>query len=221
MAIFTPDFVQFFQELAQNNQRDWFHQHKKRYQQSVKIPFETLVSQLIISIQAYDPDLQVTARDAILRINRDIRFSADKTPYNTYVTAFISRAGRKDKSIPGFFIRLSPEMLGVMAGAYGPDKHQLEKIRTAILDHPDQWTSIVEAPEFQQHFQSIRGEQHKRVPAPFKERLEDYPILANKQFYALAELPPEKITREDLVDLLMTYWKAARPLNQFLLEAIN
>lgn len=221
MAIFTPDFVQFFQELAQNNQRDWFHEHKKRYQQSVKTPFETLVSQLIISIQAYDPDLQITARDAILRINRDIRFSADKTPYNTYVTAFISRTGRKDKSIPGFFIRLSPEMLGVMAGAYGPDKQQLEKIRTAILDHPDQWTSIVEAPNFQQHFQSIRGEQHKRVPAPFKERLEDYPILANKQFYALAELPPEKISREDLVDLLMTYWKAARPLNQFLLEAIN
>lgn len=221
MAIFTPDFVQFFQELAQNNQRDWFHEHKKRYQQSVKTPFETLVSQLIISIQAYDPDLQITARDAILRINRDIRFSADKTPYNTYVTAFISRTGRKDKSIPGFFIRLSPEMLGVMAGAYGPDKQQLEKIRTAILDHPDQWTSIVEAPDFQQHFQSIRGEQHKRVPAPFKERLEDYPILANKQFYALAELPPEKISREDLVDLLMTYWKAARPLNQFLLEAIN
>ncbi|PHN07666.1 DUF2461 domain-containing protein [Flavilitoribacter nigricans] len=221
MAIFTPDFVQFFKELSRNNQRDWFQSNKKRYQQSVKVPFETLVSQLIVSIQEHDPELHLQPKDAILRINRDIRFAADKTPYNTFVTAFISHGGRKDKSIPGFFIRLSPEMVGVMVGCYGPDKHQLENIRTAILEAPDTWAGIVEAPVFREHFQDIRGEQHKRLSSPFKEQLEQYPVLANKQFYALAELSPELLTRDDLTEHLMTYWHAARPLNEFLLKAIK
>lgn len=221
MAIFTPDFAAFFKELAKNNEREWFHAQKKRYQQSVKAPFEELVEQLIEQIRTQDPSLQISAKDAILRINRDIRFSADKSPYNTYVTAFISQGGRKDKSIPGFFIRLSPEMLGIMVGCYGPDKDQLERIRTAIMAQAGKWKKIVEAATFKERFGEVRGEQHKRVPAPFKEHLDDLPVLANKQFYALTELPPQKITGERLVEELMVYWQAARPFNAFLLSAIK
>lgn len=221
MAIFTPDFAQFFKDLARNNEREWFHANKKRYQQSVKVPFETLVSQLIISIRQHDPEIQIAAKDAILRINRDIRFSADKSPYNTYVTAFISRTGRKDKSIPGFFIRLSPEMVGIMVGCFGPDKHQLEKIRTAILNAPASWTDASGSEVFTKHFGEIRGDQHKRLPAPFKDQLDQFPILANKQFYALAELAPDLLLEQDLTDTLMGYWHAARPFNQFLLKAIK
>lgn len=221
MAIFTPDFIQFFKELARNNERDWFHANKKRYQQSVKVPFETLVNQLIISIREYDPEVQITAKDAILRINRDIRFSGDKSPYNTYVTAFISRTGRKDKSMPGFFIRLSPEMVGIMVGCYGPDKHQLEKIRASILGNPSSWSDAIQSKNFTDHFQEVRGDQHKRLPAPFKDQLDQYPILANKQFYAMAKLPPELLLEEDMTDQLMSYWHAARPFNQFLLKALK
>lgn len=221
MALFTPDFAQFFKDLARNNERDWFHTQKKRYQQSVKIPFETLVSQLIISIQEYDPSIRITAKDAILRINRDIRFSADKSPYNTYVTAFISPTGRKDKSIPGFFIRLSPEMVGIMVGCFGPDKQQLEQIRTAILAQPVDWQSAIGSDAFQSCFKGILGDQHKRLASPFKEHLDQYPMLANKQFYALAERPPDLLLTDELMDTLMAHYRAARPFNQFLLNAIQ
>lgn len=221
MAPFTADFNRFFKELAKNNNRDWFHTHKKRYEQSVKEPFEDLVSQLILRIQEHDPELRITPKDAILRINRDIRFSKDKSPYNLYVTAFLSRGGRKDKRIPGFFIRLSPEMLGIMVGSYGPDKEQLEKIRTAILQREDEWNELTNAPDFKAKFQAVRGDQHQRLPSPFKAHLDRLPALANKQFYALAELPPEMISRDDLADSLMEYWHAAYDLNRFLIDAIN
>ncbi|MEZ4994418.1 MAG: DUF2461 domain-containing protein [Saprospiraceae bacterium] len=221
MALFTTDFLHFFEELSQNNHKDWFHKNKRRYENAVKRPFETLVGELIEKIRPYDPDLLITPKDAILRINRDIRFSQDKAPYNTYVTAFISRGGRKDKSIPGFFIRLSPDMLGIMTGCYGPDKAQLNLIREAILQQPDRWHSISTAPSFREKLGDVKGETNKRLPAPFAEASDRLPILANKQFYTLTELPAQSILSEMLSDDLMEYWHTAYPFNQFLLNAIT
>ena len=103
MQYFTEDFINFFKELAANNHKEWFHENKKRYESSVKKPFTVFVGKMIEEIQKVDADLMIEPKDCILRINRDIRFSKDKTPYNLHYTAFISRGGKKDKSIPGFF----------------------------------------------------------------------------------------------------------------------
>lgn len=221
MPIFTPDFINFFQELSKNNNKEWFHTHKKRYETSVKHPFENLVGQLIDQIQGYDPEIVISPKDAILRINRDIRFARDKSPYNTFVTAFISRQGRKDKSIPGFFIRLAPDMLGIMCGCYSPNKKQLGGIREAILQQSARWKSIINDPTFRESFGEVKGQQYKRLPAPYAQEVERLPVLANKQFYLLKELPSTIIISDQLVNELMQYWHAAQPFNQFLMNAIN
>ena len=101
MQYFTQDYLDFFTELHQNDHKEWFHSQKKRYEISVKAPFERFIGDLIDRTQEHDPALQITAKECILRINRDIRFSKDKTPYNLHRRAFVSQGGRKDKSIPG------------------------------------------------------------------------------------------------------------------------
>ena len=221
MPFFTDDFSAFFKELAKNNNREWFHGHKKRYETSVKKPFEAFITEMLARISAADPRVQITAKDAILRINRDIRFSKDKTPYNLHHTAFLSAGGRKNKELPGFFLRLSPEMVGVMAGAYQPSKESLHKIRQAITKKHDSFSKTIDKKEFIDKYDSIRGEQNKRLPKEFKTAADHYPILANKQFYVLAELSPDWITRDDLADHLMTYYHTARPFNDFLQTAIT
>lgn len=221
MTYFTSDFIEFFKELSRNNHKEWFHDNRMRYEASVKVPFESLVAKLIELISLQDTSLKLSPADAILRINRDIRFSNDKSPYNLYTTAFISAGGRKDKSIPGFFIRLSPELTGVMVGCYGPDKEQLQRIRQAILQEPDRWQQIVSAAGFKSAFGGVRGAQVKRLESPYKEALEKLPVLANKQFYALAELPAEVMLQESLVHDMMQYWQHAREFNQFLATAIK
>ena len=105
MKYFTSDFVEFFKDLAKNNQKEWFHENKKRYEASIKNPFTLFLKDLIAEIQKFDSELHIEPKDCILRINRDVRFSKDKTPYNLHYTAFISKGGKKDKSIPGFFLR--------------------------------------------------------------------------------------------------------------------
>ncbi|WP_271768667.1 DUF2461 domain-containing protein [Aquimarina algiphila] len=221
MHYFTEDFVAFFKDLAKNNHKDWFHENKKRYETSIKKPFEVFVGKLIEEIQQYDTNIVVQPKDCMLRINRDIRFSKDKSPYNLHYTAFISREGRKDKSIPGIFLRFSPEMIGIMGGCFGPSKEQLHKIRTTINKDATTFRSLLEHADFVQKFGEIRGETMKRIPKEWQEACKKEPLIANKQFYFVGEEASGLISSENLLEEIMEYWHTMRPVNEYLLKAIQ
>ncbi|GAA4275164.1 DUF2461 domain-containing protein [Aquimarina gracilis] len=221
MSYFTKDFIDFFAALANNNHKDWFHANKKRYETSVKNPFEKFVEAMIQEIQKHDSNVQIGPKECILRINRDIRFSKDKSPYNLHYTAFISRGGRKDKSIPGIFLRFSPEMIGIMGGCFGPSKEQLQKIRTVISENPTAFRKLIENKDFVKKFGAIKGDKMKRIPKEWQEVCKKEPLIANKQFYFVAEETPDLITSNTLVDELMNYWKVMGPVNEFLTKAIS
>lgn len=220
MSYFNKDFLQFFRDLEKDNSKTWFDANRKRYESSVKSPFYSFVDHLIGRIQDLDQEVHITSKDAVMRINRDIRFSADKTPYNLHYGAIISSAGRKDKSIPGFFLRFSPKMIGVFGGAHGIDKNQLQSIRNTIANDPGRFEKLINEKNFVEKFGSLRGEKNKRIPPEFQQAALKQPLIANKQFYYMAELSPKLITDEGLTDLLMGYWKAARPIKEYLTEAM-
>ncbi|MFD2563777.1 DUF2461 domain-containing protein [Aquimarina rubra] len=221
MQYFTEDFVDFFEELSKNNHKEWFHDHKKRYEESVKKPFEIFIGKMIQEIQKYDPKLEIDPKDCILRIHKDIRFSKDKSPYNLHYTAFISRGGRKDKSVPGMFLRFSPRMVGVMGGCFGVSKEQLHNLRTKIHLDPSGFRKLIEDKDFVQKFGEIKGRALKRIPKEWKEAYEREPLIANKQFYFVAEEATDLITSEDLIPKLMVYWKTMQPVNDYLTKAMQ
>ncbi len=221
MSYFTNDFVKFFKDLENNNHKEWFDKNRKRYQTSVKDPFYAFVDEMITRINERDPSVQITAKDAVMRINRDIRFSPDKTPYNVHYGAIISSSGRKDKSVPGYFIRFSPKMIGIFGGAHGIDKHQLHKIRSAIKDDLPKFKKLISQKQFAEKYGEIQGEKHKRIPPEFQEAATKEPLIANKQFYYMAELSPKLIEQENLPDILMDYWEAAQNVKDFLTEAMK
>ncbi len=216
MQYFTDDFQQFFKELSQNNHKEWFHSQKKRYESTVKEPFRTFLADLIAEIQQHDPTLDVEPKDCVLRINRDVRFSKDKSPYNLHVTAFVSQGGRRDKSIPGLFVRFSADQVGIMGGAFGPSKEQLADIRQAIAADIGGFRKLISNKKFTSKFETIRGEAHKRPPKELAEAIEQEPLILNKQFYFMAEREADLLTSKKLLPEMMTYWHAARPVNEFL-----
>lgn len=221
MKYFNSDFAIFFDELKNNNNKEWFHEQKKRYESSVKTPFYLLVQDLIDEIRLHDSTLLIDPKDCVLRINKDIRFSKDKTPYNTHVTAFISSGGKKDKSIPGLFIRLTSDNIGIMGGCYGPSKEQLLAVRLAIQENPNSLLNLTKEDKFVKAFGEIKGEQAKRVPREFKESSAKYPILLNKQFYFSTEREQNLITSDHLKEELMKYWHIANPINNYLYSLIK
>lgn len=220
MSYFDHEFFGFLEELAKNNNTDWFHANKKRYDESVKEPFRALVEEMIFMIRAQDPDLDTTPAQAIFRINRDIRFSKDKSPYKTHMAAAIQNGGRKTGNSPGFYFHLSPASVSVGGGAHHLDKDGLYRIRQTIAASPDTFAHLYRERDFLAKYGQIKGEKNKRLPKEFQEVLEHEPLIANKQFFYMATLNPKIILRADLPDLLMEYYSAAEGLRGFLKHAL-
>lgn len=221
MAWFTPDFNKFFIELAPNNNKEWFDANRKRYELSVKEPFEAFVAEVITQVAKVDPKVTITPREAIFRINRDVRFSKDKAPYKSRMSAVVASGGRKDHSSGGIYFEIGPENVAFYGGQYMPDKDQLQRIREHIAANLAQFKKLRTAKAFVEHFAEIQGEKNKIVPKEFKEALTKEPLIANKQFYFMAELPPKTVTSPKLVDLLMEHYVAMKPMNDFLAAALR
>jgi len=179
------------------------------------------LSHLIAAIQKEDPSLSISPKDCILRINRDLRFSKDKTPYNLHYSAVVSNGGRKDKSVPGLFLRFTPDEVGIMGGAYVLDKDQLFNLRSDIKKNPTTLKALIQEESFKAKFGTIQGEESKRMPVEFQEASEKNPLLLKKQFYFVSRREPALITSDHLLDELMDYWRAARPLNEYLTSIIH
>lgn len=214
------EFLQFLYELSQNNNRDWFEKNKKRYESSVKKPFETLITELIVRLKQLEPDFQLQPKDCVFRIHRDTRFSADKTPYKTHVAAVFTSRGRQTMDQPGYYLHIEYGNLMLGGGGYSLDKEPLAKVRMAIAQDPEAFRSIITEKNFVEKFGEIKGEKNKVLPAPFKEAVKKEPLIANKQFYFMAELDPEHCLRADFPDFVLEYFRAGKPLNDYLKKVI-
>lgn len=221
MAIITQDFLDFLKDLSKNNNREWFEQNKKRYEKSVKEPFTRLMAELIRSFQSFAPEIQIEPKESLYRINRDIRFSKDKSPYKTHIAGIISRYGRKNHEYPGYYLHVEFGALMFGGGAYFLEKESLAKVRQSILLQPERFRSIIHDPDFVAKYESVKGEKNKKIPAEFAALAETLPEIANKQFYFMAEMDPKIILKENAVDFLTAYAKTAQPLMDFLQEALG
>ena len=217
MAFFSPAYLNFFQELTQNNNREWFHANKKTYEKEVKEPFKAFVQTLIDKAEKIDPEIGIDPKDAIFRINRDIRFSKDKSPYKLNNSAIISATGKKEKSKPGgFYIELSADHARVYQGAYMLEKEPLLRVRELIAEHGDEFTKLLADKNFVKTYGEIRGDKHKRLPADLKKAAVNQPLIFNKQFYYYTEMPAKSITQDDFADKIIEAYKIGKPVADFL-----
>jgi len=223
MTHLTNEFSQFFRDLAANNNRDWFHTNKKRYEKNVKLPFYELMAELIERVKTEDPEVNLEVKNAVFRINRDIRFSKDKSPYKLNVGGVISRGGRKNMQTPGIYVHLEAEKIMIAGGCYRPDKDALTKIRRHIVNHSEEADKLRNSKSFLKHFpEGIGGEKNKILPAEFKPYAADIPFIFNKQYFYHSEYMGEKaVTRNDLVDFIMQHYKAGENWMEFLRAAVD
>ena len=221
MAYFTPDLIVFLTELGDNNHKDWFDENRKRYAKSVKDPFKKFITDLIDAVREADPNITMEAKNAIFRINRDIRFSKDKTPYKTHLGAVINPGPKRNHRVAGVYIEINPEHFRIYGGAYGPDKEPLKRIREEIRDNGKALHTIIDGPVFKKKFGEVKGEKNKVLPAEFKEEAQSEPLLFNKGFYVFQDLPMDWLYADDLVDKIMAEYRVVKPFNDFLHRPIE
>ena len=221
MSHLKENYSQFFKDLAPNNNSEWFNENRKRYEKDVKIPFHNLVAELITQLAKIDKNIEGTKpSDCIFRINRDIRFSKDKTPYKISMSAAIAPGGRKNMSYPGFYFEATPEGINIYGGVYMAEKPQLEAIRNLIATNLKQFETLITEHDFKKKYGGkILGEKQVRLAPELKEAAEKQPLIFNKQFYFKASLDESFLIKDNLTEILTDYFKTARPVSQFLCKA--
>lgn len=213
MKYFNPGFNDFFKELAANNHKEWFDANRKRYLKEVKQPFEDFVKAYIETLLPLMPGIEQDAKKAIFRINRDIRFSKDKTPYKLHSAAYLSPYGKKDPYSAGIYFQFGPEHVMIAGGLYQPDNAQLKLVRHAIATDPSQIESLTNASAFKKFYGEIKGEENKRInDADLMEAAVKVPLLMKKQMYFEALHEPDFISSPELLGRMLDHYKAAAPL---------
>lgn len=143
-AYFTPELFRFLARLKRNNDREWFLRHKDEYESSVKQPALRFIEDFAIPLRDFSPYLVADSRPSrgsLFRIYRDTRFSNDKRPYKTHVAMKFSHRG-KDVHSPGFYLHLEANGCFAASGLWHPDPPTLLKVRTAMVDRPDEWRAV-------------------------------------------------------------------------------
>jgi uncharacterized protein (TIGR02453 family) len=212
-----PATLSFLAELAQNNEKPWFDANRKAYQ-AAKTDIEQLANAVIQRLSVIDPSVaHLTAKDCIFRINRDIRFSNDKTPYKTNMGFWVARRGRKSADA-GYYFHTEPGKSFLAAGVYMPMPPDLKKIRQEIAYCFDEFKGIVEGPDFDGFFGKVEIEGHSlvKIPAGYAA---DHPAAAYlklKSYIGRHNLTDAEITGPGLLDTLAEGFAIAAPLVHFL-----
>ncbi|MBI1838443.1 MAG: DUF2461 domain-containing protein [Flavobacteriia bacterium] len=222
MTFFNQDFLQFFMDLAGNNNKDWFDQNRKRYEVNVKDAFKNFVTHIITKLAEEDSAFKdLEASSCIFRINRDIRFSKDKTPYKMNVSAVVTPEGKKSKAINGVYFELGPEHVRVYGGVYEIDKDDLLTVREGIAKNPERFKKIYSEISFKSVFGEILGEKNKVIPKELKEAAEKEPLIYNKQWYFYKQFDSEVVLNENLAQLIIDCYRAGQPVENFFNELIK
>lgn len=163
---FPEEGLQFLRQLKKHNNREWFAKNKPRYEEFVKLPMQSLIATLKPLMNDLAPDIEVNPRKSMFRIYRDTRFSKNKIPYKTHVSAVFTRHTNWQGSA-GFYLQVEPGEVYVGGGIYKPENPQIKKIRHAISTNAQEFLAIVSNDKFHKRLGGIEGEKLQRMPMGF------------------------------------------------------
>lgn len=209
--------LKFLKDLSVNNNREWFYANKESYM-NARRNFESFVQELIVRLSDEDKTLRgIEAGSCIFRINRDIRFSADKSPYKTNMGALIIRGGRKNiHRFAGYYIHIEPGESLTAGGAYMPPNEWLNAIREKIIENPAEFLKITGNRDFINRFGTIDGEKLKKVPRGFDPHHPQAELIKYKSYLASRAYSDKDVVLQGFFESVLSDFLAMKPLNDFL-----
>jgi uncharacterized protein (TIGR02453 family) len=210
--------LDFLSDLKQHNYREWFAKNRKRYDEA-RTNYESFVQEVIDTIAEFDPILKgLEVKSCTYRINRDIRFSNDKTIYKTHFGAFIVRGGKNNGDrFAGYYVHVEPGNNSMIAGgAYMPPMPWLTAIREKIDEQGDLFLKIINKKEFLNFFGNIEGEKLKSAPKGYPKDHPYIELLKLKSFLASKMISDKEILSKVCFDFIVNASRVMKPLNDFL-----
>jgi uncharacterized protein (TIGR02453 family) len=217
----SKNLLQFLKDLKENNYKEWFHENKPAYQ-ILRKEFEQFVAHTIAEIAQFDASVKnLEPKKCIFRINRDIRFSNDKSPYKTNFGAYIVPGGKKAGNA-GYYVHIEPGNCFIAGGIYAPPADRLKAVRTEIYENADEFKKIMNNETFKKHFKNLYSDDKlKTAPKGFPKDFEDVDLLRYKHYIVSKNISDDVVTSDKFTDVIHDTFEASYPLNSFINEAIN
>ena len=222
-AGFPTETVRFLDDLAHNNTKTWFDAHRRDYDEFWIEPAKAFIEAAGESLQDLAPvEAQPRINGSIFRINRDTRFSKDKTPYKDHLDFWFWEGERKH-AVSVFFMRISPTQFGIGVGAHGFDKDRLAAFRHAVVD-PTTGAALASAVgSVEKAGWPVKGTKYKQLPKGFEaagepqERFLRYGALWCSEDVAI----PASLHNRRLIGYAMNRWTKLKPLHRWLVDTLQ
>ncbi|MBE8727884.1 DUF2461 domain-containing protein [Flavobacterium hungaricum] len=219
----TKESLQFLDDLKKNNNREWFQENKKRYE-IFKKDYHQLVSDFLDAMKPLDPSLELLEiKDCTFRINRDIRFSKDKSPYKAHLGVWLS-SGAKGANRSGYYIHIEKGASFIAGGFYSPDADELKKVRKEIAFFHEDLEAILADKNFKKEFGSLEVNESNSLKSMPRGYEKDHPaieFLKLKSFTVSQKFDISEVTQKDFVSKMSKKLIVLKPLNEFINRALE
>ena len=222
-ATFKPETLKFLNDLKANNNRDWFNEHKQRYEKDVLDVALNFIQSMHDPLVGFAPHFTAVPKrmgGSLMRVYRDTRFSKNKTPYKTNIGIQFRHEQAKDVHSPGYYVHIDPEQVFLGVGMWRPASDALANIRQRISEKEAEWLRASRDRKFQRQFR-LGGESLTRPPRGYPK---DHPMIEDikrKDFIAVKNLSLDDALHPRFQQKVETAFKAATPYMQFLCKAVG
>jgi uncharacterized protein (TIGR02453 family) len=221
--MFQPESIRFLNDLKKNNNKPWFDANRPKYE-SAKKDFENFIQLLIDKLAKSDETIQgLKAKDCMFRINRDVRFAKDKSPYKTNFGASINKGGKKS-NLAGYYFHLEPGGSFIGGGIWMPMPKELALIRQEVDYCFSEFIKITNAKGFKNIYTEIyQGKDAKlqRVPKGYDADNPAAEFLKLKNFIAMHSIADTELKTPELVKKSVVALQALQPLIEFMNRALK
>jgi uncharacterized protein (TIGR02453 family) len=218
----NKEIFEFLSDLERNNNREWFAQNKKRYEDAKKT-LERFVTALILNINSFDSNIDIKdASKTFFRIHRDIRFSPNKEPYKTnFGSIIVPDEYRHSCEYPAYYLHIQNNENFVSMGVYMPNPQLLKQLRRAIDEDFDSFSEIIK--KIESSFGRLSNEEGslRRVPPGFDKNSPAAEYLKLKNFYVFKEFSNEDVLKKDFLEKITALYKESYELKQWFVKAMR
>src|ERR1700691_3533002 len=209
--------LRFLRSLRRNNRREWVEAHKPEFERELKQPMLALIETVTHAMEAFAPGRVRPPQKCMMRIYRDIRFSSDKRPYKSHISAWWSRAVLEKTSGGGYYMHISPDEVLIAAGLYMPEREQLLAIRGYLAVHHAEVRRLLNDRKLRRTMESFSGMPLTRAPKGFPKDHPAMDLLLCRQWGVEAKMPTTEALKKDFAKEVIRSFRLACQL----VEALN
>ena len=212
--------LSFIRNLKKNNNTEWFHANRASYDEA-RGEFLAFIETLVSEIGLFDADLgQVDPRKTLFRINRDIRFTKDRSPYKTNFGSFIIKGGKKSGNA-GYYFHLDPEGTFSGGGVYHPETDILKKVRHEIYGNPEEFRDIIMEKSFRNYFGELYDDRLKTAPKGYPKDFEFIDLLRYKSYIVSRQFDEKMVRDDELLKETLKAFQMMHPMIRFINFALE